>query len=136
MQRTVNLLQLAGASGAVGTADSIIAKTLSDINGFTKNGLIRSRVPTSSDYNRNDLLFQPKGLSQYWTDTTRLDYNISQKHALQLVYTYYKNTSVPDITNSVVEAYPGSGIALGYRPASSRLKAATGTRPWSRSVRR
>jgi len=56
---------------------------------------------SNSDWNRKNLLFQPKGLSQYFTDTTKLDYHITEKHALSLVWTYYKTTSVPDITNSV-----------------------------------
>ncbi len=110
---TVNVLNLAGANGYVSTPDPIIQSTLQTINGLTANGIIQSRV-SSSDYDRNNLLFQPKGLTTSTSDATRLDYNITQKHQLQVVYNYLVNNSVPDITNSVVPIYPGTGTVLGF----------------------
>jgi hypothetical protein len=111
---SVNVLKLAAANGFTGTADPIIAQTLTQINALTPNGNLQQRIATNSDYNRNNLLFQPKGLTQNYYDTTRLDYNISSKHSFQLVYTYLWTKSSPDITNSVVNIFPGTGGVLGF----------------------
>jgi Carboxypeptidase regulatory-like domain len=110
---TRNVLQLAGAGGFPASIDPIIGQTLNQINGYTKNGTLQDRKVSNSDYDRNNLLFQPKGISSNWVDTTRLDYNITSKHALQVVYTYSRNTSSPDITNNVVPVYPGTGAVIG-----------------------
>ena len=111
---TVNVLSLAGANGYVSTPDPIIQGTLQTINGLTANGVLQSRVASNNDYNRNNLFFQPQGLSTSTYDTSRIDYNITEKHQLQVVYTYYVTNSTPDITNSVVPIYPGTGTVLGY----------------------
>lgn len=111
---TVNVLSLAGGKGFPSTQDPIIQQTLQKIDGLTKNGTLKSRVPSSSDYNRNDLVFQPGGMGKNYYDTTRLDYQITDKHQLQFVWTYFKTDSTPDITNSIVPIYPGTGTVLGY----------------------
>jgi hypothetical protein len=111
---TRNVLQLAQGAGFPSTVDPVIGQTLGQISALAKNASLQSRTVSNADYNRMNLNFQPKGLTQYWTDTTRLDYNITQKHAFQLVWTYYKNVSSPDITNSVVPIFPGTGAVLGY----------------------
>jgi hypothetical protein len=110
---TVPLLQVAGANGYTSTQDPIMQKTFGQINSLTGNGVIRPRVSQYNDYNRNDLYFQPSGMSKNWYDTTRLDYNLTDKHHLQFVWTYFKTDSTPDITNSVVPIYPGTGTVLG-----------------------
>jgi hypothetical protein len=111
--KTVNVLQMAAGGGFPATIDPIIGQTLSQIQGYVKNGTKQDRIASNADYNRNNLLFQPKGLSKTWTDTTRLDYNITERHAFSLVWKYYKNISSPDITNSVVSIFPGTGAVLG-----------------------
>ena len=110
---TVDLYSLAGANHYPSTPDPIMLKTFQQISALTGNGALRSRVASSNDYNRSDLTFQPNGLNTSWYDTTRLDYNITDRHQLQVVYTYTKNDSTPDITNSVVPIYPGTGTVLG-----------------------
>ena len=109
----VNVLTLAAANGFVGTQDPIIQKTLQQINSLTANGIMQSRVVSNNDYNRDNLIFQPKGLSTSTYDTTRLDYNLTEKHVLSFIWTYLKTDSTPDITNSVVPIYPGTGTILG-----------------------
>jgi hypothetical protein len=110
---TVNVLSLAAANGFTGTVDPTMAQTLQTINGLTANGILRSRVNTASDYNRNDLVFQPNGMQTNDYNTMRLDYNITDKHHLSFIHTYFVNNSTPDITNSVVPIYPGTGTVLG-----------------------
>lgn len=127
---TVNVLQKAALAGFISTADPSIAKTLSQIDGLTKNGRLQDRSVSNADWNRKNLLFQPKGLSQYFTDTTKLDYHITEKHSFQLVWTYYKTTSIPDITNNVTAIYPGTGVVLGVdslQPSQSGLRYAVST---------
>jgi hypothetical protein len=122
---TRNVLQLAQAAGFSSTIDPIIAQTLGQISALAKNASLQSRTVSNADYNRMNLNFQPKGLTQYWTDTTRIDYNITPKNSFQLVWTYYKNSSSPDITNSVVPIFPGTGAVLGYDnliPSQSGLR--------------
>jgi hypothetical protein len=125
--KTVNVLQLAAAGGFPSTRDPIIAQTLGQIAGFIPNGTLQDRIVSNADYNRSNLLFQPKGLSQNWSDVTRLDYLISEKHSLSLIWNYTKNKSAPDITNSVVPIFPGTGTVLG---ADNLIPSQGGTR-WS-----
>jgi hypothetical protein len=110
---TVNVLSAAAAKGFTGTPDPVLLKTLQTINGLTANGVLRSRVASASDYNRNDLVFQPAGMSKNNYNTLRLDYNLTDKHHLSFIHTYFLNNSTPDITNSVVPIYPGTGTVLG-----------------------
>jgi hypothetical protein len=109
----VNVYTLAGEAGFPSTADPIMLKTFQQINALTANGVLRSRVASGNDYNRSDLSFQPRGLNTSTYSTTRLDYNITDRHQLQVVYTYTVTDSTPDITNSVVPIYPGTGTVLG-----------------------
>ncbi len=111
--RSVNVLNVAAATGNVSTPDPILQPTLTRINSLTANGILKSRVPSSNDYNRNDLVFQPAGMSKNNYSTTKLDYIITPGNQLSVTYTYYKVDSTPDITNSVVPIYPGTGTVLG-----------------------
>jgi hypothetical protein len=111
--RKVNLLSLAGGAGFVGSADPIISSTLKQIDGLTANGILQPRTASNNDYNRNNLVFQPKGMSTGTYDTTKLDYNLNQSNQLSFVWTYYVTNSTPDITNSIVPIYPGTGTILG-----------------------
>ena len=111
--KTVNVLGLAGAAGFPSTVDPIIGKTLGQIASYYKNGTIQDRIVSNSDYVRSNLLYQPKGLSTNWYNTSRIDYNITEKESLQFVYTYTANNSSPDITNSVVPIFPGTGAVIG-----------------------
>jgi Carboxypeptidase regulatory-like domain len=110
---TVNLYNLAAANRFPSTPDPIMLKTFQQINALTTNGVLRPRTATSNDYNRSDLSFQPGGLNKSSYSTTRLDYNLTERHQLQVVYTYFVTNSTPDITNSVVPIYPGTGTVLG-----------------------
>jgi hypothetical protein len=111
--RSVNVLSLAAASGFNSAIDPIIAHTLSQIQSYVPNGVLQDRIASNTDYNRSNLLFSPKGYSNSWTDTTRLDYNITSKHTLSLVYTYYVLTGKDDVTNNVWNTFPGTGAIVG-----------------------
>jgi len=110
---SVNVLNLAKAAGFNATPDPIIAQTLGQIQSYVANGVPQSRVASNSDYNRINLDFSPKGISTYWTDTSRLDYNINSKNTLSLVYTYYVLGGKDDVTNNVFNIFPGTGAIVG-----------------------
>ena len=98
--RTANLLQIAGGAGFVSTVDPIISKTLSQIASLTDgNPGLRNRVASNADYNRNNLDFQSKGGNYRKFPTTRLDYNVTDKHHLEFVYNYQTNLRSPDGVN-------------------------------------
>ena len=113
--RSVNLYQLAAANGFVSTPDPIIAKTLSQIAGLTDGVAgLKSRIATNTDYNRNNLDFQSKGGNYRRFPTTRLDYNLTEKHHLEFVYNYQTNIRRPDGVNigTASPVFPGTGNVL------------------------
>jgi len=111
--KSVNVLTLASQAGFNAVPDPIIAQTLSQIQSYVPNGLLQDRIASNSDYNRSNLLFSPKGIQTTWIDTSRLDYNISSKHTLSLIYTYTVNGGKDDVTNNVWNTFPGTGAIVG-----------------------
>ncbi len=113
--RSVNLYQLAAANGFPSTPDPMIAKTLSQIAGLTDGAAgLKSRIATNTDYNRNNLDFQSKGGNYRRFPTTRLDYNLTEKHHLEFVYNYQTNIRRPDGVNigTASPVFPGTGNVL------------------------
>lgn len=113
--RSVDLLQLAGASGFTSTPDPTILKTLNQINSLVSGVAgLKSRIGTNTDYNRNNLDFQSKGGNYRKFPTTRLDYNLTDKHHLEFVYNYQTNIRRPDGVNvgTASPIFPGTGNVL------------------------
>ncbi len=117
----VNLLQLAGNANATlpssirpysTTPDPIFAKTYSAMASLAASGGIVKPNTSSGDYNTNTVTYQPNGTDSRDFYTSRLDYNITQKHQLSFVYNYNKYVSVPDFLNGIVPDFPGSGTVL------------------------
>jgi hypothetical protein len=112
--RTTNVYTLAGQTNQTTTPDATLLKTYQDMFATTKNGgTIIPRGISNSDYNRVDLNYQPDGNQKRHFFTTKLDYNITSKHFLSVVYNYDKYDSIPDFLNNVVSAFPGTGVVLG-----------------------
>jgi hypothetical protein len=120
--RQVNLYQLAAAANQSlpagtrpypTTPDPILADTFSEIAGLMGNGVLRDRIATNNDYNRMSLRFQPNSMQKRYFLTSRIDYNLTDAHHLSFVYNYNYYLSAPDGLNSVVPAYPGTGVVLG-----------------------
>jgi hypothetical protein len=108
-----NLKLAPGATPYPTTPDPILANTFSQIAGLMKNGVVRDRIATNNDYNRVSLSFQPTSMQKRYFLTSRIDYNVTDSHHLTFVYNYNNYLSAPDGLNSVVPAYPGTGIVLG-----------------------
>ncbi len=113
--RTTNLYQIAGAAGFTSTPDPIIAKTLSQIASLTDGVAgLKSRIATNTDYNRNNLDFQSKGGNYRRFPTTRIDYNVTEKHHIEFVYNYQTNIRRPDGVNvgTASPVFPGTGNVI------------------------
>lgn len=121
--RSINLYQLA-ASGNTRLPSSIrqfptsVDPTLQKAFLLTQQltatgGQISSRIPTNNDYNRISYSFPAGGVNNRNFETTRLDFNITQKHHLNFVWNYQSNLRAPDTVNGRVQVLPGTGTVLG-----------------------
>jgi len=117
----VNLLQIAGSgNGALAsgvrpfatTVDPMIAATYAQIATLSSGAALVSNAG-NNDYNSGTWNYQVSGMDSRDFYTSRIDYNISQKHHLSFVYNYDKYVSVPDFLNGIVPVYPGAGAVLG-----------------------
>jgi hypothetical protein len=120
-QRTINMYQVAAAANSTlpasvrpysTTPDPILATTYDQIAKLTGGGNLTSNV-ASGDYNTNTYNYAPTGSDARDFYTLRLDYNMTAKHQLSLVYNYDKYVSAPDFLNNVVPIYAGTGTVLG-----------------------
>jgi hypothetical protein len=118
----VNLLQLAAANGFASKLDPTISKTLSQIDSLVEGQAgLKSRIVSNSDYNTNNLDFQSKGGNYRRFPTTRLDYNLTEKHHIEFVYDYQTNIRRPDGVNVTTASpvFPGTGNVLnGNEPGN------------------
>ncbi len=119
--QSVNLYQIAAAANAslpatvrpfASTPDPLLANAYNTIAKLTGGGNLVNNIP-SGDYNTNTYNYQPNGNDARDFYTLRLDYNVTSKHQLSLVYNYNKYVSVPDFLNNVVPVYAGTGTVLG-----------------------
>jgi len=117
----VNLYQIAAAANPTlpssvrqfpTTPDPILASTYAQIAKLTSGGNLTSNAP-GGDYNTNAYNYSPNGNDSRDFYTLRLDYNVSTRNQLSLVYNYNKYVSVPDFLNNVVPIYGGTGTVLG-----------------------
>ena len=121
VQHTINMYQIAQNANTTlpstvrpysTTPDPILASTYDQIAKLTAGGNLTSNV-ASGDYNTNTYNYSPNGNDARDFYTFRMDYNITSKHQLSLVYNYDKYVSIPDFLNNVVPIYAGTGTVLG-----------------------
>ncbi len=105
VQRTINLLQLAGANGQSSTIDPTISRMLADIRssvtGFEGGGL------RSWNLNTDAFDYSPGGEQYRYFPTGRIDYNISQNHRFTGTVRYNRFESDVDILNNAEPRFPG-----------------------------
>ena len=109
--QTVNLLALAAANGQTSTPDPTIAKILSDIRGAVAGGSIQ---PTD-DVNIERFSFNVATSSLRRYPTTRIDYNITEKHRFSNAFNYQYFTDFPDTLNNMDATFPGFPIQAGQK---------------------
>ncbi len=113
--RTVNLYALAAAAGYPSAPNATLAKAYSLIQQLTTGGggTLANRITTNNDYNRNSFAFPNKATNNRKFETTRIDYNVTDKHHLSGVWNYQVNSRNPDGLNSTEAILPGTGTVLG-----------------------
>jgi len=129
---TVNLFSLAAAANpqlpaadrAFPTSpDPILAKTYALINQLTNAaGTLSSRVATNNDYNRNNYSSNAKAVNNRKFQTSRIDYNLTEKHHLNFVWNYQVNDRTPDGLNLEYAILPGTGTQLGSNDLEGQIR--------------
>ncbi len=112
-QHNVNVLTLAQAAGFPGTANAAMLKTFNQISALTANGGLINNISSSANYITDTLNYQVAGTDRRNLSTTRMDYNITQRNQISVVYSYNMYQTTPDVLNGVVPVYPGTGTILG-----------------------
>jgi hypothetical protein len=103
-RREVNLLQLAQNNGQIATLDPTIQSLLAKIRtGTTTTGTIND----INQPNRLEYVYQAEAKGNQYSPTTRLDFNLSDKHRLSGAYWLQRFTSTPDLLNSREARFPG-----------------------------
>jgi hypothetical protein len=108
----VNVLALGKTGNFPSTADPIIASTFAKIQSLTGNGTLKNNIP-SGDYNGSALSYSAFGRDRRHMSMTRVDYNLNSRNQISITYSYNMYNSLPDVLNSVVPQYPGTGDVLG-----------------------
>jgi len=120
--RNINLLTLAGNQNPslpatvrpyATTLDPTVANLQNLFSQGARNGTVRDRIASASDYIRRDLTFQAPGTNIRRFPTARFDWNITKNNQLEFVYHYQQYFSDPDAVNGQLPVVPGEGIVLG-----------------------
>ena len=104
VRREVNLLNLATTNGQVSTIDPVISGLLGKIRAAT------ATTGTVNDIglaNRLEYVYQAEAVGNQYSPTTRLDFNLSDRHRLSGAYWLQRFTSDPDLLNSREPRFPG-----------------------------
>jgi hypothetical protein len=116
----INLLTLAAAANPSlpagtraypTTLDPILAKTFAQQTSLASGGVIKPNT-SNGDYNTEQVSYSTAGVDSRDFFTTRLDYNLSSRNQISLVYNYDKYSSIPDFLNNIVPVLPGAGTVL------------------------
>lgn len=102
--RQVNLLELAARNGHSPTIDPVIGKLLGDIRNAT-NGT--GGITQLTDPNLQRFTYNPSGNALNKRPTVRFDWNVTDKHRVELSWTYQLGRGAPDFLNNTEPAFPG-----------------------------
>src|SRR5262245_6293203 len=100
----VDLLSLAAANRQTATIDPTMSTLLADIRTSIdgKGGLL-----ALTDPNQERFTFQNQVSANRRFPTTRLDFNLTQKHHLETSYWYNRYNTFPDTLNTADQTFPG-----------------------------
>jgi hypothetical protein len=102
--QTVDLMALAAANGQTATMDPTVKKLISDIRSSLSQGTVQNYAP-NPEYQL--FIFTNKALTVRKLLTTRFDFNLTNKHRLEISYSFHRYSPVLDTLNSVDPAFPG-----------------------------
>ena len=103
-RREVNLMQLAANNGQIATFDPTVIRLLNEI---------RTAAGTTGTINDNQAgntlqyVYQSEAKGNQYSPTTRLDFNLSDRHRLSGAYWFQRFLSNPDLLNNVDPLFPG-----------------------------
>ena len=100
--RQVDLLALARANGLTSTPDPIVANLLRDIRNSTSGGSVQ---PINANLDRFRYNSNFDSVVRY--PTTRIDYNITDKHRFSNAFNYQRFNTNPDTLNGRDAQFPG-----------------------------
>ncbi len=118
-RREVNLMTLAAANGQTATFDPTIQSLLGKIKAGTAS---TGTVNDTGAANTLGYVWQAESKGNQYAPTTRLDFNLSDRHRLSGTYWLQRFTSNPDLLNSKDPIFPGlANIATqnSYRTTGS-----------------
>jgi hypothetical protein len=111
--REVNVLQLAAQNGQISAMDPTVAATLGRIQAAS---LSQGTLNPTSDPMLNQFVWQSPGKLFEHQPTTRIDYNLNDRHRLSGSYAIVQTYRDPDYLNSIDVRFPGG---KNYRYYSS-----------------
>src|SRR5918993_438983 len=118
-RREVNLMTLAANNGQVATLDPIIQSLFGKIKAGTAS---TGTINDTGAANTLGYVWQAESKGNQYSPTTRLDFNLSDRHRLTGTYWLQRFTSNPDLLNSKDPIFPGlANIATqnSYRTTGS-----------------
>jgi hypothetical protein len=106
-QRAVNVLDLArtvGCATCTTDVDPTIAKLLTDIRSATSGA---GGIRDLDNPNHQRFTYNPSGSALTKRPTVRFDVNVTDKHKVELSWTYQMGRGAPDFLNNVEPVFPG-----------------------------
>lgn len=106
-QRAVNVLDVArtvGCADCTTDVDPTIAKLLADIRNATSGA---GGITDLTNPNHQRFTYNPSGNSLTKRPTVRFDVNVTDKHKVELSWTYQVGRGAPDFLNNTEPVFPG-----------------------------
>jgi hypothetical protein len=118
--RTVNLYTLAAANGQTATPDPFIGGLLNKIRqSTTTTGNVTTSIGAT---NLQNFVYQAESKGNQYAPTTRIDYNLTDRHRLTGSYLWQRFLSKPDLLNNAEPTFPGftnEGFQTSFRTTGS-----------------
>jgi hypothetical protein len=118
-RRTVDVLALARQNGQITAVDPTVLSILNLIRAGTQT---TGRTNDTGAGNTLDYVFQAESVGNQYAPTTRVDFNLSDKHRLSGSYWFQRFTSTTDLLNNAEVRFPGLtnfGTQNSYRTTGS-----------------
>ncbi|MDQ3488058.1 MAG: TonB-dependent receptor, partial [Acidobacteriota bacterium] len=127
-RREVNLVNLAAANGQISTFDPTVMSLLATIKAATAT---TGTINDTGAGNTLQYVWQAEAVGDQYSPTTRLDFNLSDRHRLSGAYWLQRFKSNPDLLNNKDPIFPGlANVATqnSYRTTgNSSLRSTFGT---------
>ncbi len=118
--RTVDLVQLARNNNQTSTFDPTITGLLDAMRASTD---ITGTINTpAGETNRQSYVYQASSKGNQYAPTTRLDFNLTDRHRLTGTYWWQRFLAKPDLLNNAEPPFPGfpnQGFQTSYRTTGS-----------------